>query len=211
MTTESITFKMSQNTEATSITPSNTQFNLKKIAEGVRLILAGIGEDPNRPGLAETPQRVAEMYAEICGGLYEDPVSELKVLPSEAHDEIVMIKDITLNSICEHHLIPFTGVAHVAYIPQEGRIVGLSKLARIVDIFSRRPQVQERLTTQIADLLYDGPLKPNGVFVVIEAVHLCMTMRGIKKPGATTFTSALRGVFRTDEILRAEAMAFLKR
>lgn len=199
---------MSQTTEAT-LSPTNP-FDLKKIADGVRLILEGMGEDPNRPGLAETPQRVAEMYAEICGGLYENATAELKVLPSEAHEEIVMVKDITLASICEHHLIPFTGVAHVAYIPQDGRIVGLSKLARIVDIFARRPQVQERLTTQVADLLFDGPLKPSGVFVVIEAVHLCMTMRGIKKPGATTITSALRGVFRTNETVRAEAMAFLK-
>ncbi|MBS1812425.1 MAG: GTP cyclohydrolase I FolE [Acidobacteria bacterium] len=202
---------MSQTTEATSALLTKSSFDLKKIADGVRLILEGMGEDPNRPGLQETPERVAEMYAEICGGLYEDASAEVKVLPSEAHEEIVMVKDITLNSLCEHHLIPFTGVAHVAYIPQEGRIVGLSKLARIVDIFARRPQVQERLTTQVADVLYDGPLKPNGVLVVIEAVHLCMTMRGIKKPGATTVTSALRGVFRTDEILRAEAMAFLKR
>ncbi len=202
---------MSQTTEATSALVANQSFDLKKIAEGVRLILEGMGEDTNRPGLQETPQRVAEMYAEICGGLYEDANAEVKVLPSEAHEEIVMVKDITLSSLCEHHLIPFTGVAHVAYIPQEGRIVGLSKLARIVDIFARRPQVQERLTTQIADVLYDGLLKPNGVLVVIEAVHLCMTMRGIKKPGATTVTSALRGVFRTDEILRSEAMAFLKR
>ncbi len=200
---------MSQTTEAI-LSPTNT-FDLKKIAEGVRLILEGVGEDPQRPGLAETPQRVAEMYAEICGGLYEDATAELKVLPSEAHEEIVMVKDITLASICEHHLIPFTGVAHVAYIPQDGRIVGLSKLARIVDIFARRPQVQERLTTQIADLLFDGPLKPGGVLVVIEAVHLCMTMRGVKKPGATTMTSALRGVFRTNETVRAEAMAFLRK
>ena len=202
---------MSQTTEATSALAANQSFDLQKIAEGVRLILAGMGEDINRPGLLETPQRVAEMYAEICGGLYEDANAEVKVLPSEAHEEIVMVKDITLHSLCEHHLIPFTGVAHVAYIPQDGRIVGLSKLARIVDIFARRPQVQERLTAQIADVLYDGLLKPNGVLVVIEAVHLCMTMRGIKKPGATTVTSALRGVFRTDENLRAEAMAFLKR
>ena len=204
---------MSQTTEATLLLtkPPTNPFDLKKIADGVRLILEGMGEDPNRPGLTETPQRVAEMYAEICGGLYENATAELKVLPSEAHEEIVMVKDITLASICEHHLIPFTGVAHVAYIPQDGRIVGLSKLARIVDIFARRPQVQERLTTQIADLLFDGPLKPSGVFVVIEAVHLCMTMRGIKKPGATTITSALRGVFRTNETVRAEAMTFLKR
>ncbi len=204
---------MSQTTEATLLPakPLTNTFDLKKIADGVRLILEGMGEDPNRPGIVETPQRVAEMYAEICGGLYEDANAEMKVLPSEAHDEIVLVKDITLASICEHHLIPFTGVAHVAYIPQGGRIVGLSKLARIVDIFARRPQVQERLTTQVADLLFDGPLKPSGVLVVVEAVHLCMTMRGIKKPGATTITSALRGVFRTNETMRAEAIAFLKR
>lgn len=207
---------MSQTTEAALLAtkPPTNPFDLKKIADGVRLILAGMGEDLTRPGIAETPQRVAEMYGEICGGLYEDANAELKVLPTEAsevaHNEIVLVKDITLASICEHHLIPFTGVAHVAYIPQDGRIVGLSKLARIVDIFARRPQVQERLTTQIADLLFDGPLQPSGVLVVIEAVHLCMTMRGIKKPGATTVTSALRGVFCTNETLRAEAMTFLK-
>ncbi len=202
---------MSQNNEATSVQLTDNPFNLKKIADGVRLILEGIGEDTSRPGIAETPNRVAEMYAEICGGLYENPQAEMKVLPSEAHEEIVLVKDISLHSICEHHLIPFTGVAHVAYIPQDGRIVGLSKLARIVDIFARRPQVQERITTQVADLLYGEPLRPNGVLVVIEAVHLCMTMRGIKKPGATTVTSALRGIFRTDANLRAEAMTFIKK
>ncbi len=202
---------MSQNNEATSIQFTDNPFNLQKIADGVRLILEGIGEDTGRPGIAETPQRVAEMYAEICGGLYENPQAEMKVLPSEAHEEIVLVKDISLHSICEHHLIPFTGVAHVAYIPQDGRIVGLSKLARIVDIFARRPQVQERITTQVADLLYGEPLQPQGVLVVIEAVHLCMTMRGIKKPGATTVTSALRGIFSTDANLRAEAMTFIKK
>ena len=202
---------MSQNNEATSVQLTDNPFNLKKIADGVRLILEGIGEDTSRPGIAETPKRVAEMYAEICGGLYENPQAEMKVLPSEAHEEIVLVKDISLHSICEHHLIPFTGVAHVAYIPQDGRIVGLSKLARIVDIFARRPQVQERITTQVADLLYGEPLQPLGVLVVIEAVHLCMTMRGIKKPGATTVTSALRGIFRTDANLRTEAMTFIKK
>lgn len=183
--------------------------DLKKIAAGVRLLLEGIGEDPNRAGLSETPQRVAEMYAEICGGLHEDPAEELKVIPAETHDEIVMVKDIPLFSLCEHHLIPFTGVAHVAYIPKDGRIVGLSKLARIADIYARRPQVQERLTSQIADLLADGPLRPEGVLVVIEAVHLCMVMRGIKKAGATTVTSATRGIFRTDQSARLEALSLL--
>lgn len=188
---------------------ANHKMDLEKIEAGVRLILEGIGEDLARPGIAETPRRVAEMYEEICGGLYEEPTSEIKVIPAEAHDEIVMVKDISIASICEHHLVPFTGVAHIAYIPKDGRIVGLSKLARIADIYSRRPQVQERLTTQIAELLYHGELQPKGVMVVIEAVHMCMTMRGVKKPGATTITSAVRGVFRKDERTRIEAMSFL--
>ena len=188
---------------------SEPKMDLEKIAAGVRLILEGIGEDLDRPGIVETPQRVAEMYEEICGGLREDPEAEIKVIPAETHDEIVMIRDIPIYSICEHHLIPFTGVAHIAYIPAEGRIVGLSKLARIADIFARRPQVQERLTTQIAEILYQGDLRPKGVMVVIEAVHLCMVMRGIKKHGATTITSAMRGVFRKDERTRIEAMSLL--
>ncbi|MFN7949162.1 MAG: GTP cyclohydrolase I FolE [Blastocatellia bacterium] len=190
--------------------------DLDKIAAGVRLILEGIGEDLTRPGLLDTPRRVAEMYAEICGGLHEDPASELKVIAADAgeeaaerHDGLVMVRDITLNSICEHHLIPFTGHVHIAYLPRDGRIIGLSKLARIADIFSRRPQVQERLNAQIADALYHSALQPAGVLVIIEAVHLCMVMRGIKKPGATTITSALRGAFRSDEKLRSEAMSFL--
>jgi GTP cyclohydrolase I len=188
---------------------ANHKMDLEKIEAGVRLILEGIGEDLARPGIADTPRRVAEMYEEICGGLYEEPTSEIKVIPAEAHDEIVMVKDISITSICEHHLVPFTGVAHIAYIPKDGRIVGLSKLARIADIYSRRPQVQERLTTQIAELLYHGELQPKGVMVVIEAVHMCMTMRGVKKSGATTITSAVRGVFRKDERTRIEAMSFL--
>jgi GTP cyclohydrolase I len=183
--------------------------DLEKIAAGVRLILEGIGEDPARPGIVDTPRRVAEMYEEICGGLHEDPAAEIKVIPAEAHDEIVMIRDIAITSLCEHHLVPFTGVAHIAYIPKDGRIVGLSKLARIADICARRLQVQERLTTQIAELLYHGDLRPKGVMVVIECEHMCMTMRGIKKPGARTITSAVRGVFRKDERTRIEAMSFL--
>jgi len=188
---------------------TNRKMDLEKIAAGVRLILEGIGEDLARPGIVETPRRVAEMFEEICGGLHEDPAEEIKVISAETHDEIVMVKDIPFASICEHHLLPFTGVAHIAYIPKDGRIVGLSKLARIADIFARRPQVQERMTTQIAELLYHGDLQPKGVMVVIEAVHLCMTMRGVKKPGATTITSAVRGVFRKDERTRIEAMSFL--
>lgn len=183
--------------------------NLDKIAAGVRLILEGIGEDLDRPGIVETPMRVAEMYEEICGGLYEDVAAEMKVIPAETHEEIVMVRDIPVYSICEHHLIPFTGVAHIAYIPAEGRIIGLSKLARIADIFARRPQVQERLTAQIADTLDSSELRPKGVMVVIEAVHLCMVMRGVKKHGATTITSAVRGVFRSDERTRGEAMSLL--
>ena len=188
---------------------ANQRMDLEKIEAGVRLILEGIGEDLARPGVLDTPRRVAEMYAEVCGGLHEDPASEIKVIPAETHDEIVMVKDIPIASLCEHHLLPFTGVAHIAYIPKDGRIVGLSKLARIVDVYSRRPQVQERLTTQVAELLYQGDLQPKGVMVVIEAIHLCMTMRGVKKTGATTITSAVRGVFRKDERTRIEAMSFL--
>ncbi len=201
------------------VTTATRQVDLDKIAAGVRLILAGLGEDLLRPGLRDTPERVAEMYAEICGGLREDPAAELKVIPAdppahldaavEKHDGLVMVRDLTLHSLCEHHLIPFTGLIHIAYLPRDGRILGLSKLARIADIFARRPQVQERLNTQIADALYHSALRPAGVLVVIEAVHLCMVMRGIKKPGATTITSALRGVFRTDERIRSEAMSFL--
>ena len=183
--------------------------DIEKIAQGVRLILEGIGEDTSRVGIIETPQRVAEMYLEVCGGMHEDPVSEIKVIPAETEDEIVMVKDIPLFSLCEHHLLPFSGVAHIAYVPRNGRVLGLSKLARISDIYARRLQVQERLTTQIAELLFHGELEPQGVMVVIEAMHLCMIMRGIKKPGATTITSAVRGVFRSDERTRIEAMSFL--
>lgn len=183
--------------------------DLDKIAAGVRLILEGIGEDASRAGVVDTPRRVAEMYAEICGGLHEDAADEIKVIPGESQDDIVMVKDIAIASICEHHLIPFTGVAHIAYIPKDGRIIGLSKLARIAEIFARRPQVQERLTAQIAELLYRGELQPKGVMVVVEAEHMCMAMRGVKKPGTTTITSAVRGVFRKDERTRIEAMSFL--
>jgi GTP cyclohydrolase I len=206
----------STTTENQLIITSASPVDLDRIAAGVRLILEGIGEDTTRPGLADTPRRVAEMYAEICGGLHEDPAAELKVIPAdtndeaaEKHDGMVMIRDITLHSICEHHLIPFTGHIHIAYLPRDGRIIGLSKLARIADIYSRRPQVQERLNAQIADALYHSALQPAGALVVIEAVHLCMVMRGVRKPGATTITSALRGAFRTDEKLRNEAMSFL--
>ncbi len=184
--------------------------DLDKIAAGVRLLLEGIGEDLSRSGLLDTPQRVAEMYAEICGGLHEDPQAEMKVIPAETAEELVMVRDIAFASICEHHLVPFTGVAHIAYIPQGGRIIGLSKLARITEIYARRPQVQERLTTQIADWLFKGELKPKGVMVVMEASHLCMVMRGIKKHGATTITSAVRGVFADNAATRQEALMLLR-
>jgi GTP cyclohydrolase I len=184
--------------------------DLDKIAHGVKLILEGIGEDVTRPGIEETPMRVAKMYAEICGGLHHNPKEFIKVVPAETHDEMIIVRDITIFSLCEHHLVPFFGHAHIAYIPDHGRIVGLSKLARIADNFARRPQIQERLTTQIAELLYEG-IKARGVMVVVECEHLCMAMRGIRKPGAKTITSAVRGIFRTDQRTRAEAMALINR
>jgi GTP cyclohydrolase IA len=181
-----------------------------RIEAAVREILAAIGEDPARDGLLETPARVARMYAEICAGLHDEPAQHLKVTFEAGHDEMVMVRDIPLYSLCEHHLIPFIGRAHVAYIPNDdGRVTGLSKLARLVDSFARRPQVQERLTTQIADAI-DETLNPKGVMVVIEAEHLCMSMRGIRKPGATTVTSAVRGLFRTSVATREEAMRFVQ-
>lgn len=183
--------------------------DLKKIEKGVRLILEGVDEDPSRSGIKHTPQRVARMFSEILGGSAEDPVQQLLVIGDEKHDEMVLVKNIPLYSMCEHHLLPFAGVAHVAYIPKSGRIVGLSKIARVVDILSRRLQVQERLTKQIADLL-DEHLKPLGVMVVIEAEHMCMSMRGAKKPKSLTVTSAVRGSFRTNSATRAEAMTLIR-
>ncbi len=182
-----------------------------RIEAAVREILAAIGEDPNRDGLLDTPGRVARMYAEICGGIHEDPASHLTRQFEADHDEMILVRDIPLYSLCEHHLIPFLGKAHVGYIPNEdGCITGLSKLARVVDGYARMPQVQERLTTQIADAI-EGALNPRGVLVVVEAEHLCMSMRGIRKPGANTVTSAVRGLFRTDIATRAEAMRFIDR
>ncbi len=183
--------------------------DLDKIAEGVRLILEGIGEDPERAGLKRTPQRVAEMYAELTEGMREDSHAHVIPLPGDTHDEMVIVKDIQLASLCEHHLAPFVGRCHIAYIPKDGRILGLSKLARLVETYARRLQVQERLTSQIADTLFEG-LQALGVMVVIEAEHTCMTIRGVKKPGAVTITSAIRGAFRTSARTRAEAMALIK-
>jgi GTP cyclohydrolase I len=180
------------------------------IERGVRLILQGIGEDPDREGLVETPRRVADMYEEVFAGLHTDVSPLINVVKGADHDEMIMVRDIPLYGMCEHHLTPFAGKAHVAYIPsRDGRITGLSKIARLVDLLSKRPQVQERLTTEIADSLAEA-LEPRGVFVVIEAEHLCMTMRGVKKPGSVTVTSAVRGVFRSDPRTRAEAMGLIR-
>jgi GTP cyclohydrolase I len=185
-------------------------FDEEKIRRGVRLVMEGIGEDPDREGVMETPRRVAEMYREVFGGMDADPLAVLSVVKGAEHDEMIMVRDIPLYSMCEHHQVPFTGKAHVAYLPNEdGRITGLSKIARLVDLLSRRPQVQERLTTEIADAL-ERSLEPKGVFVVIEAEHLCMTMRGVKKPGSVTVTSAVRGRFRSDARTRSEAMALIR-
>jgi GTP cyclohydrolase IA len=183
--------------------------DIPRVEAAVRELLAAVGEDPTRDGLRRTPARVAAMYAEVLGGLQEDPSRHLDVSFDVQHDEMIMERDISIQSLCEHHLLPFIGKAHVAYIPgADGRITGLSKLARLVDGFSRRPQVQERLTTQVADTL-QRVLQPRGVLVVIEAEHLCMSMRGVRKPGAVTVTSAVRGLFRESVATRAEAMAFI--
>jgi GTP cyclohydrolase I len=182
--------------------------DLDLIAQGVRMILEGLGENPDRPGLLETPRRVAEMYAELTSGMREDPTQHVVPLPSDKHDEMVIVKDISIASLCEHHLAPFVGKCHIAYIPKDGRILGISKLARLAETFSRRLQLQERLTTDIANTLFEG-LQPIGVMVVIEAAHTCMTLRGVRKADAKTVTSAVLGGFRTDPRTRAEAMALI--
>jgi len=193
----------------TFVDHSGSGVDLDRLERAMREVLVAIGEDPDRDGLRNTPARVARMFAETCSGLHVDPRTHLKVTFDEHHDEMIMVRDIPMYSQCEHHLIPFIGVAHVAYIPNDdGRITGLSKLARLVDGYARRPQVQERLTTQVADAI-DDVLAPRGVLVVVEAEHLCMSMRGVRKPGASTVTSAVRGLFRTDAAARAEAMRFL--
>lgn len=185
------------------------KIDLDKIAQGVRLVLEGIGEDPDRDGLKKTPERVADFYAELTEGMWIDAKEHIVPLPGDSHDEMVLVKDIAIASVCEHHLAPFVGKCHIAYIPKNGRIVGLSKLARVAEVFARRLQVQERLTQQIAQTLFDH-LKPLGVMVVIEAEHTCMTLRGVKKPGAITITSAVLGGFRRDPRTRAEAMSLIK-
>ena len=184
------------------------KIDLDRIARGVRLILEGIGEDPDREGLRGTPQRVAEMYAELTSGMREDASVHIVPLSGNKHDEMVIVKDISLASLCEHHLAPFVGRCHIAYIPKNGRILGVSKLARLAETFARRLQLQERLTSQIANTLFEE-LQPLGVMVVIEAEHTCMTLRGVKKSGAKTVTSAVLGGFRKDSRTRAEAMALI--
>ncbi|NYJ06066.1 GTP cyclohydrolase I FolE [Petropleomorpha daqingensis] len=175
----------------------------------IRELLIAVGEDPDRPGLKDTPARVARAYTEIFAGLWQDPGEILATTFDEDHDELVLVKDIPMYSTCEHHLVPFHGVAHIGYIPgADGKVTGLSKLARLVEVYARRPQVQERMTSQIADALSDV-LKPRGVLVVIEAEHLCMAMRGIRKPGSRTVTSAVRGIFRSNQSTRSEAMSLV--
>jgi GTP cyclohydrolase I len=184
-------------------------FDAQRAAAAVRELLLAIGEDPEREGLRDTPARVARSYAEQVAGLFMDPADVLTTVFDEGHDEMVVVKDIEMYSLCEHHLVTFHGRAHVGYIPNaRGQITGISKLARLVDLYAKRPQVQERLTTQIAEAVMSR-LEPRGVIVVIEAEHLCMTMRGVRKPGATTTTSAVRGTFRDDPATRAEAMALI--
>ena len=180
----------------------------EKVKNAVRMIIEEIDPDPDRPELVKTPERVTQMYEDIFSGSFKKPEDTLKVLLSEQHDEIVLVKDIPIYSMCEHHMLPFYGLAHVGYIPKDNRITGLSKIARVVDVFTKRLQVQERLTASIADLIMNK-LKPYGVIVVIEAEHLCMIMRGVKKPGSYTVTSAVRGIFKENEKTRAEALSLI--
>lgn len=185
------------------------KFDHEKIEKAFRMILEAIGEDPDREGLVNTPSRVARMYEEILSGLHQDPKEPLTVTFTENHDEMILVRDIPVYSLCEHHFVPFFGKAHVAYIPQGGKVTGLSKLARVVDIIAKRPQLQERLTSQVADTIMDV-LDAKGVLVVVEAEHMCMTMRGVKKPGSRTLTSAVRGIFRASKATRAEAFSLIK-
>ncbi|OBH15673.1 GTP cyclohydrolase I FolE [Mycolicibacter terrae] len=190
---------------------ASTVFDQARAEAAVRELLYAVGEDPDRPGLLDTPARVARAYQEMFAGLYTDPDTVLETTFDEQHDELVLVKEIPLYSTCEHHLVSFHGVAHVGYIPgDDGRITGLSKLARVVDLYAKRPQVQERLTGQVADALM-RKLNPRGVIVVVEAEHLCMAMRGVRKPGAITTTSAVRGQFKSDSASRAEALELIRR
>lgn len=198
---------MSTTLEVTDVRPA---FDRSRAEAAVRELLLAVGEDPARPGLLDTPARVARAYEEMFAGLHVDPDEVLGTTFDEQHDELVLVKDIPMYSTCEHHLVSFHGVAHVGYIPgRDGKITGLSKLARVVDLYAKRPQVQERLTRQVADALV-RKLDPRGVIVVVEAEHLCMAMRGIRKPGATTTTSAVRGLFKTQAASRAEAFSLIR-
>jgi GTP cyclohydrolase IA len=197
--------------QSTSITLETPIFDQARAEAAVRELLLAVGEDPERQGLLETPSRVARAYREMFAGLYTDPDAVLETTFDEQHDELVLVKQIPMYSTCEHHLVAFHGVAHVGYIPgDDGRVTGLSKIARVVDLYAKRPQVQERLTAQVADAVM-RKLKPRGVIVIIEAEHLCMAMRGVRKPGATTTTSAVRGQFKTDNASRAEALELILR
>lgn len=184
-----------------------SEVDLPRIERAVREILAAVGEDPDREGLLETPQRVARMYAELFRGLHDDPRAHLKKFFTEKYDEMVLVRDISFNSMCEHHLLPFSGQAHIGYVPN-GRVVGLSKLARVVEVVSQRPQVQERMTEEIANLLI-SELNVKGVAVVLEATHSCMTIRGIRKPGSVCVTSAMKGIFRSNLSSRSEVMTLI--
>lgn len=188
---------------------NNTQVDINKIQDAVKMILEAVGEDPTREGLLDTPKRVAKMYAEMFEGLHKDPKEYFETVFHEGHDEVVLVKDIPFFSMCEHHLVPFYGKAHVAYIPKDGVVAGLSKLARTVETVARRPQLQERITDTVAQTLMDM-LAPQGVYVIVEAEHMCMTMRGIKKPGAKTITSVAKGVFEEDSVKRNEILSFIQ-
>lgn len=190
------------------MTQTTVAANLERIEAAVREIIAAIGEDPEREGLLETPRRIAQMYADLFSGIHQDPREVLATGFEESHKEMVVLKDVPFYSLCEHHFLPFHGKAHVGYVP-EGRVVGVSKLARVVEILARRPQLQERLTSQVADAIMDG-LKPDGVAVIIEAEHLCMTMRGVQKPGAVMITSAIRGGFRRRGVTRSEFLSLVR-
>lgn len=186
-----------------------TEVNRTQIEEAVRLILEAIGENPNREGLLDTPNRVAKMYEEVFSGLNDDPKQYFDTIFSEDHEEVVLVKDIPFYSMCEHHLVPFFGKAHVAYLPRNGRVTGLSKLARAVEAVAKRPQLQERLTSTIANAIMEK-LEPHGVMVVVEAEHMCMTMRGVKKPGSKTVTTAARGIYEEDADARRELLTLIK-
>ncbi|MGD7045442.1 GTP cyclohydrolase I FolE [Jeotgalibacillus proteolyticus] len=192
-----------------TVNEEKNKVNRPQIEAAIRMLLEAVGEDPNREGLIDTPKRVAKMYEELFEGLHKDPREYFKTVFNEDHEELVFVKDIPFYSMCEHHLIPFFGKAHVAYLPKEGRVTGLSKLARAVETTARKPQLQERITSTVADSIMEM-LSPHGAMVIVEAEHMCMTMRGVKKPGAMTITTAARGVFEDDAIRRNEVLALMK-